>query len=112
MSESALHQRLTSTLSAYVPEAVLGFVVDEIVQRKIILTITQKRQSLYGDYRAPDFKAGHRISVNGDLNRFAFFITFVHELAHLQVWMQHRHRAAPHGNEWKQVYRQLMQPFI
>ena len=110
--QSLLSIRLQKSLTPFLPENVLDKVVEEIVNRKIILTITQKRHSVYGDYRHPDFKAGHRISVNGDLNRFAFFITFMHELAHLIVWDLHRNKVAPHGAEWKKTFEEIMKPFI
>jgi hypothetical protein len=42
------------------------------------------------------------------LNPYAFLITFVHELAHLQVFEEHKTRVQPHGPEWKKAYRRMM----
>jgi hypothetical protein len=37
---------------------------------------------------------------------------FLHELAHLVVMKQHGRKAKPHGEEWKNAYRNLVQPFF
>lgn len=112
MSTSTLHYRLTEVLKPFVPEGTVALIVEILISKKIILTITEKRSSVYGDYRHPDEKKGHRISVNGDLNPYAFFITLMHEIAHMNVWEQHRNKVAPHGIEWKNNFKEIMQPFL
>jgi hypothetical protein len=54
----------------------------------------------------------HHISVNNDLNKYAFLITFVHEVAHLSCWEKHRDKVKPHGDEWKTEFKILMRPFM
>ena len=42
----------------------------------------------------------HRISVNENLNPYAFLITLLHEVAHMTTWEKHRlrmRRCRPHG---------------
>lgn len=74
--------------------------------------ISRGRNSKFGDYRAPFAGKGHRISVNYNLNRYAFLVTTVHEFAHLYTWNQHKQKAKPHGTEWKNNFKRMMQPFF
>jgi hypothetical protein len=46
------------------------------------------------------------------LNKFAFLITLVHEIAHLNNWNQFKESVKPHGEEWKKEFRELMAPFM
>ncbi|QQL51605.1 SprT-like domain-containing protein [Mucilaginibacter ginkgonis] len=74
--------------------------------------ISRNRGTKFGDYRPPHDGKGHRISVNYDLNIYAFLVTTVHEFAHLHTWNEHKHKAKPHGTEWKQNFKKMMQPFF
>ena len=95
-------------LKEYLPESSVNQVMKWIVQKKVHLKITRGRSSKLGDYRPPVNYSNHRISINHNLNAFSFLITFVHELAHLNVWEKHQNTVAPHGIEWKTEYRKLM----
>lgn len=74
--------------------------------------ISRNRNSKFGDYRPPFGGKGHRISVNYDLNPYAFLVTTVHEFAHLHTWNEHKQKAKPHGAEWKANFKKMMQPFF
>lgn len=74
--------------------------------------ISRNRNSKFGDYRPPFQGKGHRISVNYNLNHYAFLVTTVHEFAHLHTWNQHQDKVKPHGAEWKQNFKRMMQPFF
>lgn len=79
----------------------------------IHITITKDRVTVLGDYRRPTREYPyHRISINGNLNRYSFLITLLHELAHLEAYVIYRHTIMPHGNEWKNIYRSLLRKFI
>ncbi len=110
--EEHLRMMLSNKLMQYVPEATIPLIVNWMMEYKIHLTLTPQRSSKYGDYRHPHGNKGHRISVNKNLNRFAFLITLVHEVAHLKCWMKHRNSVAAHGQEWKMIFTQLLIPFI
>lgn len=86
--------------------------MDWIVEHKVLLKITPPRKSILGNYYHPNKNRGHVITVNGDLNLYAFFVTLVHELAHMEAWLKHRNRVPPHGDEWKNEFRQLMLHFL
>lgn len=74
--------------------------------------VSRNRNTKYGDYRAPFKTDGHRISINYNLNQFAFLVTTVHEFAHLLTWNEHKHKAKPHGTEWKRNFKRMMKPFF
>lgn len=99
-------------LKKYLPEGSVDRVLNWLDTYKIQLKITKSRNTKLGDYRSPLNGGAHRISINHDLNPYAFLITFVHELAHLIVWEKYRYRAKPHGKEWKEIFRQMMQPLL
>jgi SprT protein len=76
------------------------------------LTITRKRNSILGNYRSRHMHHNHRITVNGDLNKFAFLITLLHEIAHLLAFERYGHRIAPHGAEWKKEFGNVLKDFV
>ncbi len=97
-----------SLLKDYLPEAAVEQVSDWIVQNRVHLKITRSRKTKLGDYRPPIHHPHHRITVNHNLNPYAFLITFIHELAHLQVFENYNNRVRIHGVEWKKTYRRLI----
>ena len=99
-------------LEEYLPEKSISQVLKWIVQKKVHLKITRDRSSKLGDYRPPINYSNHRISINHNLNKYSFLITFVHEMAHLNVWEIHQNKVAPHGIEWKTEYRKLMKVIL
>lgn len=74
--------------------------------------IAKRRKTKLGDYTAPFRGAPHKISINNDLNPYAFLLTTIHEFAHLQTWLYHKNEVKPHGVEWKTYYKQLVAPFL
>ena len=99
-------------LSKYVPNGTAELLVAWIIEHKVILKITPPRKSILGNYYHPNKRRGHVITVNGDLNSYAFFVTLVHELAHMEAWLKHQNKVAPHGGEWKVEFRNLMHHFL
>lgn len=103
--------RIQHAITPYVPQGTARVLAVQIVQYRCHLTITRDRKSKAGDYRHPHGKIGHRISVNGSLNQYAFLITLVHEMAHLVNWERHGRKVDPHGKEWKTAFQELMMEF-
>lgn len=99
-------------LRAYLPHGSYEPIAEYLIRYKVHLTITRTRKSVLGDYRNAVDNRNHRISVNGDLNRYAFLITLLHELAHLLTFDRYGHRVAPHGVEWKQQFSMLLAEFL
>ena len=99
-------------LNAYLPDGAFEPVVSLINQYKVHLTVSKARKSVLGDYRHASIGANHKISVNGNLNKYEFLLTLLHELAHLLCFEQYRNRVEAHGKEWKNIYGQLLAQFI
>ncbi|MFT3845061.1 MAG: SprT-like domain-containing protein [Lacibacter sp.] len=99
-------------LNDYLPQGSLDAVLDYLHKYKIHLTITKERNSVLGDYRHAVHQKNHRISVNGNLNKFAFLVTLLHEMAHLLAFELYGNRIAPHGKEWKNEYSKILALFL
>ncbi|MEP6514492.1 MAG: SprT-like domain-containing protein [Parafilimonas sp.] len=99
-------------LQHYLPEGSFERAVHYLHTHKVHLTVTRVRKSVLGDYRNAVTGKNHRISINGNLNKYAFLITLLHELAHLLAFEKFGNRIASHGNEWKTIYRRLLADFI
>jgi len=104
--------QISSVLSKYIPGEAVPICTNWIVSLNIHLRITKNRASKYGDYRPARGSDGHIITVNHNLNRYSFLITFIHEVAHLVCEKKHSRFAAPHGREWKSEYSQLLKFFL
>jgi len=74
--------------------------------------ITNPRQTKLGDYRSPNNKKNHIISINNNLNKYSFLITLTHEIAHMMTWEKYKNNVKPHGIEWKEMFKKLMINFI
>lgn len=99
-------------LEKYLPAEAAPLIARWIDYFKCEFKISRNRNSKFGDYRSPYGGKGHRISVNYDLNPYAFLVTTVHEFAHLHTWNEHKQKAKPHGTEWKNNFKKMMQPFF
>ncbi len=99
-------------LQLYLPDNSFNQVVFFLHHYKVHLTITAERQSVLGDYRNAVNGKNHRISINGNLNKFSFLITLIHELAHLVAFETFGNKIVAHGKEWKSLYSQLLSEFI
>jgi SprT protein len=99
-------------LQSYLPIGSFDDVVYYLQHYKVHLTITRQRQSILGDYRHPHADKTHRISINGNLNKYSFLITLLHELAHLFTYEQFGHRVMAHGKEWKNEFSKILAKFL
>jgi SprT protein len=99
-------------LQDYLPEGSFEGVLYYLQHYKVHLTITRQRASVLGDYRHSHLDKNHRISVNGNLNKYAFLITLLHELAHLFTYERYGHRVQAHGAEWKNEFSKILAQFI
>lgn len=99
-------------LAVYLPDGSFEDTVKYIHHYKVHLTVTRKRQSVLGDYRHSAIGKNHRISINGNLNKYEFLITLLHELAHLLTFEKFANKVEPHGKEWKHFYGGLLADFL
>src|SRR5690349_1491180 len=101
-----------SALQEYLPPNTMEEVLAYLQFYHVHLTVARDRKSILGDYRHRTHASNHRISVNGNLNKYAFLITLLHELAHLLTFEKYGNRVASHGKEWKAIFGQLLARFI
>lgn len=101
-----------SRLQDFLPENTFDAVSAYLHFYKVHLTVARERKSILGDYRHRTHGKNHRISVNGNLNKYAFLITLLHELAHLLTFEKFGNRVAAHGREWKSLFGQMLSQFI
>jgi SprT protein len=104
--------KITEVISKYVPAPAVETCVNWIMTKNIHLKITRGRASKFGDYMPLRHGEGHRITVNHDLNKYSFLVTFTHEVAHLETFSKFRNRVDPHGLEWKNEFKVLLADFI
>ncbi len=102
---AVLDRFLPAGTSEYFPELLDG--------RSVLIKVTPSRKSKFGDYRPlKNKKYLHQITINNDLNPYAFLVTFLHEIAHMYAYEIHGHKVKPHGTEWKDIYANILTPFI
>lgn len=102
-------------LRPYLPAAALDHVERAIAGLAVDLRVVRPRRTKLGDHRPPPAPLRpHRITVNADLNPYAFLTTLLHEVAHAATWERHRprRRLRPHGPEWKQEFSAVLAPVV
>lgn len=95
------------SLEKYLPQNTLQYLKIWFADHYIHIKITRNRDSKLGDYRKlPDHS--HEITINSTLVPQLFFFVLTHELAHLIAFEKYGRRISPHGNEWKETFRQML----
>jgi hypothetical protein len=77
-----------------------------------VFRITAPRQTRLGSFKGARNSGTPVIQINSDLGQYTFLLVFLHELAHLKVMKLYGRKAKPHGIEWKNAYRNTVQPFF
>jgi hypothetical protein len=95
-------------LGKYLPPSSIDIVHAWLLPHRVKLKITKPRTSKLGDFRVRSKKAPSEISVNGNLNPFAFLITLTHEIAHLKDFETRGTLREAHGAHWKKEYSKLL----
>ena len=104
-----------SAVGPHLPPGAVAHVERLLVSGRLAVRIVPPRRTKLGDHRPPRGPLDpHRISVNADLNPFAFLTTLLHEVAHAFAWERHRgrRRMRPHGPEWKHEFAAVVEPVI
>lgn len=102
---------MIEVLSKYIPGASVATVFELIKQNDVTLKIVNQRVTRHGDYRRTNL-GQHQITINTSSNKYRFFVTLIHELAHLVAFKKFGRYIKPHGKEWKLTFQQLMLPYI
>ncbi|TZF95894.1 transcription elongation protein SprT [Chryseobacterium panacisoli] len=95
------------SLEKYLPQNTLSYLRVWFSDYYIHIKVTRNRNSKLGDYRKlPD--NSHEITVNSTLTPQLFFFVLTHELAHLIAFEKYGRKISPHGNEWKETFRNML----
>ena len=103
-------RKITSFLDHFPPK-VAEYCFNLWDEHQFDFIVSKKRDSKLGDFRyAPD--KGYQITVNNNLNPYAFLVTYLHEVAHLITYLKFKNKVSPHGQEWKDAFLALFDPLL
>jgi SprT protein len=103
---------LETALKPFLPEGSVDLVCEKLRAYPHHLVITPPRATKLGDFKADARTGKMELTVNGNLNPFAFLVTLMHELAHLITHIEHGWSVKPHGTEWKSAFKRTLGPFL
>jgi len=100
----------------HLPVAAVDHVARAVSRLQLDVVVVRPRRTKLGDHRPPRPPArAHRVTINADLNPWAFLTTLLHEVAHATTWERHagrRRRLRPHGPEWRTEFSALLAPLV
>jgi SprT protein len=103
---------ILSILQTHVPPLAIDYCLQLWKENPFELKITRSRNTKVGDFTSKGSRSHPRITLNNDLNPYLFLQTYVHEVAHLRVYLKLGNKVDPHGEEWKTVFTDLMIPIM
>lgn len=117
MAIGAIRAHLPAGTARHVVDVLRGEALGDV---PVEVRMVPPRRSKLGDHRPPGRgRRGHRITINDDLNPFAFLTTLLHELAHAVTWERHERRRRPfafrprpHGPQWKHEFGLILAPVV
>ena len=84
-------------LSKYLPNDFVPYISELIMQSDVKFKIVAPRRTKLGDFKAKGDKNNKsQITINGDLNPYAFLITTLHEIAHLYTYNKYKYLKENH----------------
>ena len=99
-------------LSPYLPKHSIEYCIQLSRKYDFRLDFSFNRKSKFGHYKYLPQSKTHIISINKGLTKPLFLITYLHELAHLEVMIRYKRRVKPHGLEWKQTFASFLSPLL
>lgn len=110
----------SAMLRSLLPSGTEPYIEGLLSRQPCVVRLSRPRRTKLGDHRPPGRgRPVHRISINDDLNPYAFLTTLLHEIAHAATWERHeRHRrrfirrVRPHGAEWRAEFAGLLEPVV
>lgn len=103
--------KVQAILQKHLPTPALNYCLELWYFYKFDFKLRKSRLTKIGDFT---FRTGKtpRITVNQDLHPFMFLTTYIHEVAHLEVHQKFGHRIEAHGKEWKNCFKDLLNPLL
>jgi SprT protein len=105
-------EKILDILQSHVPTTAIPYCFDLWKATPFELKVSRSRQTKVGDFTSRGTRKHPRITLNIDLNPFQFLLTYVHEVAHLHVYLKHGNRVDPHGEQWRTTFTELMIPML
>lgn len=103
-------EKIEQALIKYLPKGYATMITDKIFENPLLFKITKPRKTKLGDFRPGYNGRKHQITINGNLNKYQFLITSLHEFAHLKTHIEFGSTVKPHGSEWKKIFSQFLEP--
>jgi SprT protein len=105
-------EKVQSILQLHIPGTAQAYCFSLWLSSPFELKLTRTRQTKVGDFTTKRHLKRPIITLNRDLNPYLFLVVYIHEVAHLYVHLKHGNRVDPHGEEWKNAFKQLMEPVM
>lgn len=103
---------LIRLLQKHLPESAIPYCIQLWEACPFNFFVKPPRQTKLGDFRYRKDRAIQTITLNSDLNPYQFLLTYIHEVAHLRAFERFGTSHAPHGPEWKALFKQLVEPLL
>jgi len=98
-------------IQKFLPEDFVPFVEELICDKDDLeIQIAKPRYSKWGDFR--NMNSHYLITVNSNLNPYQFLLTLLHEYAHYVTRKKYGEGVKPHGKEWKEEFRKILQELL
>jgi SprT protein len=107
-----ISSKVLEILQTHVPASAAEYCFNLWKASPFELKLSKSRQTKVGDFTSRRSKSHPRITLNNDLNPYLFLTTYVHEVAHLRVFLRYGNRVDPHGEEWKSAFVDLLIPLL
>jgi hypothetical protein len=104
--------QVLSILQHHLPEQAVPYCLQLWREKPFTLKIAKSRLTKIGDFTSKRNAARPQITLNADLNKYTFLVTYIHEVAHLFVFLNFSRDTEPHGEHWKYAFRRLMNPML
>lgn len=102
---------LLHLLTSHIPAVALPYCGHLHAQFPFQFRVVRPRRTRFGDFRVLPDRSMH-ITVNADMNPYAFLLTYVHEVAHCAVYRTYKRPGPPHGKIWQTTFQRLMAPLL
>ena len=96
----------------HLPENAISYCVQLWEESPFYFFVKPPRNTKLGDFRYRKDRSIQTITLNSDLNPYQFLLTYIHEVAHLRAFDRFGTTHAPHGSEWKTLFKQLLEPLL
>lgn len=105
-------EKVSAILEKHITPSAVPYCVSLWERSPFELKLTKARQTKVGDFTSRRSFLHPRITLNHDLNPHLFLLTYIHEVAHHYVHLKYGNRVDPHGDEWKNTFKDLMNPLL